>query len=83
MSGAMDKSDAEYDHDRYRTLLAEATDGKKRLALIELLIREKARDRLAGQMLHARLSDLGLKAEAPGAQTVFAPFQQHFQRRLG
>ncbi len=38
-----------YDYQRYRQLLAEAVDEQKRLALIELLIREKARDRLAAQ----------------------------------
>jgi len=61
----MDNSDVEYDHDRYRRLLARATNEQKRLAFIDLLIREKARDRLAGQTLQARLSGLGLKAEAP------------------
>jgi len=35
-----------YDHNRYRLLLAEAVDEAKRLELIELLIKEKARDRL-------------------------------------
>ena len=37
-------------------LLAEATDEQKRLALIDVLIREKARERLAGQLLKAKLS---------------------------
>jgi hypothetical protein len=61
----MDSSDAGFDFDRYRRLLAEATDERKRLALIELLIEEKARDRLAEQALRARLSGLGLNAEVP------------------
>jgi hypothetical protein len=38
--------DLAFDLDRYRKLLAEATDEKKRLALIELLIQERAMDRL-------------------------------------
>ena len=38
-----------FDHHRYRQLLAEATDEPKRLALIDLLVEEKARDRLAAQ----------------------------------
>jgi hypothetical protein len=38
-----------FDHDRYHRLLSEADDESKRLALIELLIEEKARDRLAAQ----------------------------------
>jgi hypothetical protein len=43
----MRKQDGGYDYHRYRQLLAEADDEDKRLALIELLIEEKARDRLA------------------------------------
>jgi hypothetical protein len=62
---AMDSSDAGFNFDRYRRLLAEATDERKRLALIELLIEEKAKDRLAEQALRARLSGLGLNTEAP------------------
>ena len=61
----MDSSEAGFNFDRYRRLLAEATDERKRLALINLLIEEKAKDRLAEQALRARLSGLGLKAEAP------------------
>jgi hypothetical protein len=38
-----------YDYRRYRQLLAEADDETKRLALIKLLIEEKARDRLAAE----------------------------------
>ena len=55
------KSDAGYDYDRYRKLLAEADDESKRMAFIDLLIEEKARDKLAVQSLRARLSGLGLK----------------------
>jgi hypothetical protein len=50
----MDKPDLEYDIDRYRKLLAEATDEKKRLALIELLIEERAMERFEA----ARRSEL-------------------------
>jgi hypothetical protein len=57
----MGKSDAGYDYDRYRKLLAEADDEPKRMAFIDLLIEEKARDKLAVQSLRARLSGLGLK----------------------
>jgi len=38
--------EAEYDFDRYRKLLVEAVDEPRRLALIDLLIKERARDRL-------------------------------------
>src|SRR5215510_4954297 len=49
----MSEHDTGYDHTRYQKLLAEAVDEKKRLELIDLLIAEKARDRLQEQ----RLSD--------------------------
>jgi hypothetical protein len=59
--GAMSTSDdAEFDFDRYRRLLAEADDEQKRLAFINLLIDEKAKDKLAGQSLRGRLAELGL-----------------------
>lgn len=45
----MRKQDERFDHHRYLRLLAEAVDEHKRMALIELLIAEKARDRLAAQ----------------------------------
>ena len=38
-----------FDYLRYRQLLAEATDENKRLALIDLLIEERAMERLAAQ----------------------------------
>jgi hypothetical protein len=58
---AMSQSDAGYDLDRYRRLLAEADDEPKRLAFINLLVDEKAKDKLAGQSLRGRLAELGLK----------------------
>lgn len=59
---AMSGEDTAYNFDRYRRLLAEANDEPKRLAFINLLIEEKARDRLVNQMLRSRLSGLD-KAE--------------------
>jgi hypothetical protein len=44
-----DQQEPGYDHNRYRRLLAEATDEASRLELIDLLIKEKARDRLEAQ----------------------------------
>jgi len=41
--------DSGFDYPRYRKLLAEAVDEPKRLALIKLLIDERARDKLAAQ----------------------------------
>jgi hypothetical protein len=61
----MSKSDTGYDFDRYRRLLAEADDEPKRLALIDLLTDEKAKDRLAEQSLRARLTKLGLAPKPP------------------
>ncbi|THD70348.1 MAG: hypothetical protein E7813_08730 [Bradyrhizobium sp.] len=43
----MSKPDPGFDFDRYRKLLAEATDEPKRAALIELLVAEGARTKLA------------------------------------
>jgi hypothetical protein len=60
----MSKPDAGFDYDRYRKLLAEATDESKRLAFINLLVDEKAKDSLALQSLRARLADLGLKTKS-------------------
>ena len=41
--------DQAFDYGRYKRLLAEAVDEPKRLALIQLLIEERAMDRLAAQ----------------------------------
>ena len=49
----MREQDVGFDYHRYRQLLAEAVDDKKRLALIDLLIEERARDRLAAVRAHA------------------------------
>jgi hypothetical protein len=58
--GAMIKPDMSFDYDRYRKLLAEADDEPKRLAFINLLIDEKARDQLARQSLRRTLAGMGL-----------------------
>lgn len=39
----------EFDYQRYRQLLAEAVDEERRLALINLLIEERAMERLAAE----------------------------------
>ena len=56
----MSKPDAGFDYHRYRQLLAEATDEPKRLALIDILIEEKAKDSLARQALRTTLAGMGL-----------------------
>jgi hypothetical protein len=68
----MGNPDEGYNYNRYRRMLAEATNEQKRLALINLLIQEKARDRLAEQQLRARLSGLALQAEASGGRTALS-----------
>jgi hypothetical protein len=45
-----------YDYHRYKQMLAEAVDETKRLELIDLLIREKARDRLEAQRTSDRVA---------------------------
>ncbi|MBR1121093.1 hypothetical protein JQ628_06175 [Bradyrhizobium lablabi] len=52
----MAKEEAGYDYTRYRTLLAEAVDEQRRLELIDLLIREHARDRLEAQRTSDRVA---------------------------
>lgn len=63
-------SDAGFDYDRYRRLLAEANSETKRLAFINLLIEEKAKDRLARHSLRATLVRMGIvtnpAADRPG-----------------
>ncbi|MFL6791829.1 MAG: hypothetical protein ACJ8EE_11745 [Bradyrhizobium sp.] len=45
----MSKQEVGYDYHRYKKLLADAVDETKRLELIDVLIQEKARDRLEAQ----------------------------------
>ena len=59
----MSEADAAYNFDRYRKLLAEADNEPKRLAFINLLIEEKARDRLARQIIGTRLA--GVERASP------------------
>ena len=52
----MAKQEAGYDYNRYRKLLAEAVDETSRLELIDLLIKENARDRLEAQRMSDRVA---------------------------
>ena len=47
---------ATYDYRRYKRLLSEAVDDTSRRQLIELLIQEKARDRLEAQRTSDRVA---------------------------
>ena len=50
----MRKQDVSFDYHRYRQLLVDAVDENKRIALINILIEERARDRLAAQLASDR-----------------------------
>jgi hypothetical protein len=52
----MGKPNSEFDVDRYRKLLAEAVDETKRLALIDLLIEERAKERLEAHRASDRVA---------------------------
>jgi hypothetical protein len=45
----MRRQEVGFDYHRYRQLLADAVDEDKRLALINILIEERAKERLAAQ----------------------------------
>ena len=53
---AMDKQETGYDYIRYKQLRVEADDETKRLELIEIMIRENARDRLEAQQIADRVA---------------------------
>jgi hypothetical protein len=55
---------AGFNYDRYRRLLAEADDEPKRLAFINILIDEKAKDQLARQSLRSTLAGMGLSSKS-------------------
>jgi hypothetical protein len=48
--------DTEFDFDRYQQLLAEADDEAKRLALIDVLIQERAKEQLEAQRASDRVA---------------------------
>jgi phage terminase large subunit-like protein len=56
----MNESNTGFDYDRYRELLANATDETKRMALINLLIEEGAQGKLTRQ----RIGRLGLTSSS-------------------
>lgn len=52
----MSNQESGYDHHRYRKLLAEADTDTKRRELIDLMIREGARDKLEAQRMSDRVA---------------------------
>ena len=64
----MREQNEEFDYNRYRRLLAEAVDEKRRMALINLLIMERAKDRLAAERASDRAAVTAMRiAEIVGA----------------
>jgi hypothetical protein len=64
----MRRQGEEFDYDRYRQLLVEAVDEKRRMALINLLIEERAKDRLAAERASDRAAVTAMRiAEILGA----------------
>jgi hypothetical protein len=74
---AMSKHEAGYDYHRYKKLLAEAVDDDKRLELIDLMIKEGARDRLEAQRTSDRVAMTAVtvaKILGPGGRRdIFRP----------
>jgi hypothetical protein len=68
------ESDKDFDYDRYKRLLAEATDEPKRIALIKLLIEERAFHKLASHWVKQRAAqfvasnDVGTRTYIMGSQ---------------
>ncbi len=56
MGSAMDDQETGYDYNRYKKLLAEAVDETKRLELIDIMIKENARERLEAQRMSDRVA---------------------------
>jgi hypothetical protein len=52
----MGEHETGYDYTRYKKLLAEAVDEKRRLELIDILIKENARDRLQEERMSDRVA---------------------------
>ncbi len=52
----MDEQETGYDYIRYKQLLTEAVDETRRRELIEIMIRENARDRLEAQRIADRVA---------------------------
>ena len=53
---AMDDQETAYDYNRYKQLLAAAVNETKRLELMDLMIKENARERLEAQQISDRLA---------------------------
>ena len=52
----MDDQETGYDYCRYKRLLVEAVDETKRLELIDIMIKENARERLEAQQISDRVA---------------------------
>jgi hypothetical protein len=74
----MAKHEAGYDYHRYQKLLAEAVDETRRLELIDLLVQEKARERLEAQRTSDRVA-----MTARTVARILGPTGQRDNFRLG
>ncbi|WP_291853004.1 hypothetical protein [Bradyrhizobium sp.] len=70
----MDSQESDYDHDRYKQLLAEAVDETTRLELIDLMIRERARDRLLAWRASGRAAMVAAAVAGMLGQPAPRPF---------
>ena len=67
----MSEQETNYDYQRYKKLLAEAVDDARRQELIDLIIREGARDKLEAQRTSDRVAMTALtvaKILGPGGR---------------
>ena len=62
----MDEQETGYDYVEYKQLLAEAVDEARRLKLIEIMIRENARDRLEAQQTADRVAMMDRRPASNG-----------------
>jgi len=75
----MRKQDIGFDYHRYKQLLADAVDEKRRLELIKILIEERAMERLAAQ----RASDRAAMTAMTIAKVFGCTAQQLTSQFLG
>jgi hypothetical protein len=66
-----EKSGEDFDYDRYKRLLAEATDEPKRIALIDLLIKERAHNKLTAERVKQQVAQfVGSRDTSVGTYSV-------------
>ena len=78
-----EKTAEDFDYARYKRLLAEATDEPRRIALIELLIKERALDKLTSQRVKQQVAQfVGSRDASVGSFSVAtSPAEEVFAQR--